>query len=236
VIDFSLPPPARLLAFHTEKQQKTSMSNDDADEERPSTPWRPHRASTSAPDERDAKIERLEHILEDERQAAAELRETNEALSFRLQVLEKSYAKQLEDARLRCADVERQLAAQQAEFAALDAECRETMRLLAQTRAYLKDLAEGRAPGGRYRAPRDVRLDASLDGFASEAEGTINRLIADEDWPRPHAGDTDDAGKTGEHSDAGADSPPDSAPDSPPNDMIAPELVFTKEDRDDGAS
>lgn len=184
------------------------------------------RAIESAPDDRDAKIERLEHILEEERQAASELRAANEALRFQLQVLEKSYAKQLEDARLQREDAERQLAAQQSQFAALDAECRETMRLLAQTRAYLKDVAEERARTRWPHAPRDGRrLGASSDGFASpHLEGTINELIADEHWRRPPAEDVP------ERSPAGTDP----APEPGGGELIAPELVFTDDDEDDG--
>lgn len=184
----------------------------------------------AALDERDARIGRLEHILEEERQAASELRAANEALRFQLQVLEKSYAKQLEDARLQCEDAERQLAEQQSQFAALDAECRETMRLLAQTRTYLKEVAEERARGRWLRAPRDRRrIDPPSDGFASQAEGTegtINELIADEHWRRAPAED----GRERPH--ASTDSVADSG-----GELIAPELVFTDDDdEDDGKS
>jgi hypothetical protein len=194
------------------------MINDHAHGSRPST-IKGYRAGGSAPDERDARSERLEHVLEEERQAAVDLRETNQALRFQLDVLEKSYAKQLDDARRQCADTERRLAAQQADFAALDAECRETMRLLAQTRDFLNGVAEERARSGRYTAPGDGRRpDPNFPSLESPAEGTINELIADE--PRRRA--------SGDDAEGGSDP----ARDSPAADMIAPELVFTDEDNE----
>jgi hypothetical protein len=199
------------------------MRDGDAAERRRSSVTDP-RAIESSPDERDATIERLERILEEERQAASELRASNEALRFQLQVLEKSYAKQLEDARLQREDAERQLAAQQSQFAALDAECRETMRLLAQTRTYLKEVAEERARMRWLHAPRDGRgLGPASDGFAPPAEGTINELIADDHWRRAPAQDV------AEGSHAGTDPAPESS-----GELIAPELVFTDDDEDDG--
>src|SRR5690606_18932267 len=50
-------------------------------------------------DERDEKIARLEQEIEAERARAAELERTVKALEFKLDVLERSYAKQLADAR-----------------------------------------------------------------------------------------------------------------------------------------
>ena len=64
----------------------------------------------SPPDERDATIARLERELADERQVSITLRETSEQARFQLQILEKSYSKQLTDARTRADTAERELA------------------------------------------------------------------------------------------------------------------------------
>src|SRR5690606_15949827 len=56
-------------------------------------------AAQAAPDELDAARERLERALAEERQKSAALRASVDGLQFKLDVLEKSYAKQLADAR-----------------------------------------------------------------------------------------------------------------------------------------
>ncbi|HEU4617418.1 MAG TPA: hypothetical protein VFV10_05220 [Gammaproteobacteria bacterium] len=168
-------------------------------------------------DERDAAIERLERLLEEERRAAVELREGNDALRFQLQVLEKGYSKQLQEARAECANAEQALAVQQAQFAALEAECRETMRLLAEARAYFDRIATERARAPARLAPRDGWAAARpLDDSAPQAESTINELIADEHWARPPS----------ERDEAPDRRAVPAAEEPGQNEMIAPELVF----------
>ena len=53
----------------------------------------------SGPDPRDAAIERLERELGEQSSLAATLREQLDAATFKVEVLEKSYAKQLADTR-----------------------------------------------------------------------------------------------------------------------------------------
>jgi hypothetical protein len=62
------------------------------------------------PDERDAIIKRLEQTIAEERKNSATLRETVDNLRFKTETLERSYAKQLADARQRGTSAEQALA------------------------------------------------------------------------------------------------------------------------------
>src|SRR6188472_440518 len=86
------------------------------------------------PDERDAAIARLERTVAEERQNAASLREANDALNFKLQIMEKSYAKQLVDARQRMDAALKELAGHQTRLKELGSGGEDTLRLLAETR------------------------------------------------------------------------------------------------------
>jgi hypothetical protein len=196
------------------------MSQHEVDEDRNPRAKAPRTAAAER-DERDAAIERLERLLEEERRTSVGLRDANEALRFQLQVLEKSYAKQLEDARIECVRAERAFAARQAQFSALEAECTETMRLLAEARAHFNRIAAERGRGPRRLARRDGRLTA--EDSASAGEGTINELIADEHWAKPPA----------ERAEPVAERPVQVHEDQAQNDLIAPELVFPAGDEDD---
>ena len=63
----------------------------------------------SGPDPRDATIERLERELAEQRDAAKTLRESLDAATFKIEILEKSYAKQLAEARDKLAAIEAEL-------------------------------------------------------------------------------------------------------------------------------
>ena len=66
------------------------------------------------------------------------LPKTVEELRFKAGILEKSYATQLEDARLHSETANRELADQQAPMAALETAHEDAMRLLAEARAELE--------------------------------------------------------------------------------------------------
>ena len=78
-------------------------------------------AAPSISDERDAQIERLERDLAEERGHSATLRTTIEDLRFKADILERSYSKQLADARERGEAVERESADLRARLAELEA-------------------------------------------------------------------------------------------------------------------
>jgi chromosome segregation ATPase len=95
-------------------------------------------------DQRDAEVERLEQALAEERQHTATLRATVEDLRFKATILEKSYAKQLADARARAEAAERGLAEEKARLAGIDGNHENTLRILAETRGQLANVAAER--------------------------------------------------------------------------------------------
>jgi hypothetical protein len=203
------------------------MSDDHIDHQGP--PDKTKGAVPSAPDERDAIIERLERAVADERNNAATLREANEALRFKVEVLEKGYAKQLEDARLRGWAAERELADQQSRLAALGTGGEDTVRLLSETRAELQRVAADRdelrkqlglSAGKSKRTAPSIGIPHVEDGSL-----TINNLIAGASFIRGRHPDGSDNANLHEQV------RPEQ--EAPPEEMIAPELVFTKgRDRD----
>lgn len=179
--------------------------------------------ASSAPDERDATIERLERAVAEERQHAATLRKTVEDLRFKTGILETSYTKQLEDARLRGETAVRELADQQAQMAALETAHEDALRLLAEARAELERVPDAR---GQLR-----KALASTDGTQAGAESqegslTINRLMRDSRWAEER--------QSGDHEEEHPEAQVPVEQDSPTEELVAPELVFTAEG-DDGS-
>ena len=180
-------------------------------------------AAESATDERDATIERLERGIAEERQHTAMLRKTAEELRFKAEILETSYAKQLEDARLRSETAERELADQQAQIAALEAAHEDAMRLLTEARRELD-----RTPAGSGQLSKAV---TSADGMRINSIGqddaesqvqegslTINRLMKDSSW----AGELEPIGHEKEDSEEHVRADQESTSEE----LIAPDLVF----------
>jgi hypothetical protein len=184
------------------------------------------RANAAQPDERDAKIARLERTVAEERQNAAELREANDALKFKLQILEKGYSKQLADARKKMDAAVQDLAVHQARLAELGTGGEDTQRLLAEARAELNRLKadqsllkEQLARGGSRASARSRTGD---DG--SDTSSTINALIMS-------------VPKAPERAREPAADPSSSqrarAEESAAVEMLSPDLMFTKTDKDD---
>src|ERR1044072_4162813 len=122
-------------------------------------------SAPSAPDERDAVIARLQRELAEERQFSVTLGETSEQARFQLQILEKSYAKQLGDARTRADTAERELGEKKARLAALDSG-EDTTKLLKEPRAALAQVPAERdelraqvALSGSYKPERTRRVE-----------------------------------------------------------------------------
>jgi hypothetical protein len=179
----------------------------------------------SVPDERDAVIARLQRELAEQRQVSSTLRETGEQTRFQLQILEKSYSKQLGDARTRADTAERELAEKKARLAALDSGedttklLKEARAELAQTTAERDELRAQIARGGSYKPERARRAEPQV----ADDGGTINALMTDSSWIRERK-----AAAEG-HLDAKVVA----EDDSPSVDMLDPSLVFTKGKRDD---
>jgi chromosome segregation ATPase len=188
-----------------------------------------------APDERDATIERLERGLAEERQHAATLRGTVEDLRFKMGILEKSYAKQLADARLRAETAERGLAEEKARLSGIDGNHENTLKLLTETRAQLanvlaerdwqrKQLAQGSRRAQEAPVPNHNAADSGK-AAVSQGEGTINSLMADLSVPRERPSARPEVARLGAQArDEGQ---------APAEEMISPDLVFPKRGDDE---
>lgn len=180
---------------------------------------------------RDASTERLERELDEQSSLAATLREALDAATFKIEVLEKSYAKQLADTREKLAATERRLADELKVLAALDGGHEDALRALADARAELqataaeRDQLRQRIARGELRrhdevAPRIPSTTASKD--STDSGGTINQLIANISRPDQREPQMP----------AGQAHAPVAAADAPHEEMLAPDLVFTRNDRE----
>jgi DNA repair exonuclease SbcCD ATPase subunit len=178
------------------------------------------------PDPRDATIERLERAVADERQRAAELRKTVDELRFKIEILEKSYSKQLADARALTAAAEQNLADQTDRLTELDAARQQAVKDLAAAEARLDMLKYTRSssPTGSGAADGLPALPADLDAAieSSPQEGTINQLLDDVQWLRKQPRKNEERSEL-----EGLVSTDD---ESSTEDMLAPELVFSAKD------
>ncbi len=191
----------------------------------------PSQTEQSAPDPRDALIERLERSLADERQHATTLRETLDSTRFKADILEKSYAKQLTDTRARLTNVEQALAEQTDRAAQLEKERDEQREHIEELHAELEALtakpgqtAKPRPTSYGQAAPKRWDRDAARQTHAGD--GTINQLISNATWVQ----DPEHTSRAEGHLQAQVAA----AEETPVEDMLAPELVFTGPDKDDG--
>jgi len=188
-------------------------------------------ATPAAPDERDAAIERLERAVAEEREHAATLRNTVEDLRFKAEILEKSYSKQLADARERTRAAEQALAERDARIAQLESAHKDTEQLLSEARAELERLVGDR---GRLERPLEpgesVRIRAVARGEAGakarESLLTIDELMEDSSWlPERQRARQEDA------------NPPVQVPveeEVSSEEMLPPELMFSRKRADGG--
>jgi hypothetical protein len=186
------------------------------------------RAAPSPDDAQKVAIERLEQALAEERQHSATLRATVEDLRFKAAILEKSYAKQLADARARAEAAERGLTEEKARLAGIDGNHENTLKMLTETRGKLaqviaeRDLVlkrpgtgSGNGNGGGPRRTDPIAVDQEPRAPAPENELTINTLMAD-------------LSKVVEERRAPAKRPEKPVEEPPPEDMISADLVFPK--------
>lgn len=173
------------------------------------------------------KIEQLERSVAEEREHSAALRETVNELRFKLEILEKSYAKQLKDAQQRFEAAEHRNDEQGTRLAELDAARADAIELLADAQTELDRLTTERDQLKRQVAARDGwAVEPGGDGvdFADDG-GTINALMNDSVWSRrsaalrPPEADESAAGDDASGDDAG--------------DMIDPALVLASGRRGD---
>jgi hypothetical protein len=209
----------------------------------PSTDDGGHTGQSGA-DSRDTTFEGLERELEEQRALAIALREQLDAATFKIDILEKSYAKQLAEVRDKRTAIEAELQEKNEILANLGGGHEHTLRELNDALTVIKVLKNERdklrkqvAQGGfRQPSERPTRAEAllgepigHLSASSNVAVGgdtsgeTINSLIANTSWAekKPEVA----SGHTG----AQVANPEE----APHEEMIAPDLVFTEKDQDD---
>jgi chromosome segregation ATPase len=176
------------------------------------------RAAREAEARSDAKIEQLERTLADEREHSASLRSSVNELRFQIEILEKSYSKQLEDARLRADAAEQRADEQQIRVAELDGARQDAIQLLTEAKAEIDRLSSQREQRNDPAVAPKGRPEVREDDVLSD-EGTINTLLDDAKWVRDKAPDEEARLK--------AEAEAKAAEDAAHEDMISPDLVFT---------
>lgn len=184
----------------------------------------------SVPDPRDATIERLERELAEQRTLATTLRESLDAATFKVEILEKSYAKQLAETRDKLAALEAELKEKEEILANLGGPHEHTLRELSDAVAVIKVLKKERdqlrkqiAQGGfRQPSERASPVARALSSVDETSDGTINQLIANTSWTekKPGVG-------TGQ-----ASAQVEAEPEPPHEEMLSPDLVFTAKDKE----
>lgn len=134
----------------------------------------------------DSTIDRLERAVAEERDNAARLRQQANELKFQLDINERSYSKQLADARKTVESAERELAEQKARNAELDAAREDAIELLSETRNEIDRLTTERDQLRRQLMSRDGWQVENAAGEPEDFgdEGTINALMNDVSWAR----------------------------------------------------
>jgi serine phosphatase RsbU (regulator of sigma subunit) len=186
-------------------------------------------AAPAPVDERDLKIERLERALAEEKAHAQTLREGSDALRFKLEILEKSYSKQLADARQRADAATKELATLKAQIAEFGKGGEDTLKAVSEMRTELlnvtaernhlrEQLAKGGGPsksyGGRSYASKPV----------DESSDTINALITSASLQG--ARERDEPGD-------GILNARVKLEQGPSEVMVSPDEIFTDKDKDD---
>jgi chromosome segregation ATPase len=169
-------------------------------------------------EERDRRIAELERAIGEERAHSADLRATVQDLKFKLEILEKSYAKQLADARRGCESAEQALSQQHTRNAELDQAREDAIELLTDAKTEMDRLTEERDQLRRQLASRDgwaVDPDKGTD----DDGGTINTLLDDASWLRKRMPSEDELAR------AKAEK---AAAEAPPEEMISPDMFFAQ--------
>lgn len=177
--------------------------------------------------ERDAEIDRLNRAVAEERQHAAELRRTVDELRFKMDILERSYSKQLDDARLRAETAEQKTNEHGVRLAELDGARNDAIELLTETKAELDRLNKERDQLRRQLASRDGwNVEGAADDVdVDDGEGTINGLLNDDKWLA--RAESEHQKQIRERASVQADE------ESSTEDMLAPEAVLTRKSAGD---
>lgn len=168
-----------------------------------------------------ATVERLERAIEDERQHSASLRSTVNELRFQAEILEKSYSKQLADARQTAEAAQSNVGEHLDRITELESERDAAIQMLADAKAKYDRLDAARnqvhqqlsssGPSPIAAKNKSVELEAE--------EGTINTLMNDAKWVGEKAPSDEEGSK--------AETEARAAEEAAEEEMISPDLVFT---------
>jgi chromosome segregation ATPase len=187
-------------------------------------------AAPAAPDERDLKIERLERALAEEKAHAVTLRESADAQKFKLEILEKSYTKQLADTRQRADAATKELTELKAKLAQYGQGGEETLKKIEDMHTELLNMTAERNKLREQLAKADTRRGGGYGNKTEprrpldESSDTINSLITnagvDPGKAKPRAGDSNSNQRV-------------KLDQGPAEIMVSPDLIFTDKDKDD---
>jgi hypothetical protein len=210
----------------------------DSSQRSPPTDGGSQTAQSGAHGQADAR-ERLERELDEQRALATTLREQLDAALFKIEILEKSYAKQLAEVRDKRTAMEAELQEKNEILANLGGGHEHTLRELNDALTVIKVLKAERdklrkqAAQGGFRQPAerptraqllvpDAHLEPSGELGGDTSGETINSLIANTSW----------AERKPEISSGHAGAQVAAQEAAPHEEMIAPDLVFTEKDKE----
>jgi hypothetical protein len=202
------------------------------------SPPRDGQTAESGLDPRDEQLEQLERELAEQRDAAKSLREALDAATFKVEILERSYATQLAEVRDKRAALEAELKEKDEILANLGGGHEHTLRELNDALTVIKVLKKERdqlrkqiaqggfRPRGESKARALLGSDEDTSAVTSSASdddtsgGTINALIANAGWAekKPAVG-------TGQ-----ATAQVETEQEPAHHEMLSPDLVFTAKD------
>jgi len=188
-------------------------------------------AAPAAPDERDLKIERLERALAEEKAHAVTLREAADAQKFKLEILEKSYTKQLADTRQRADAATKELTELKARLAQHGTGGEETLKKMEDMHSELLNMTAERNKLREQLAKADTRRGGGYGNKTEprrpldESSDTINSLITNagiDPGPEKARGGDSNLNARVKLEQASSEI------------MVSPDLIFTEKDKDDG--
>jgi len=185
----------------------------------------------AGPKAEDSAVARLERELAEERENSARLLSEIRELKFKTEILERSYAKQLQDARVRAESAEKSLNDQRTRNAELDALRNDAIELLKDTQTEIDRLTKERNQLHRQLTSKSgYQVEGAEDEAGENDGGTINTLLNDASWlkrKRP----VDEAKAKAE-----ADAAARAAEEAAAGDMLDPNTYLTAKGKNDARS
>lgn len=128
-------------------------------------------------------VARLEREIAEERENSARLLSEIRELKFKTEILERSYAKQLQDARARAESAEKALGDQRTRNVELDVLRNDAIELLSDTQAEIDRLTKERNQLHRQLTSKSgYQVEGAGDDLDDNDGGTINTLLNDAGW------------------------------------------------------